>query len=191
MTDEQAATTPIPFFTAVQLLYIKLGVPEPPVDGSAAPSTGRWIYVHSGATSVGHFVIQLAKLSGLKVAASSSPHNFDLLKRLGADVVVSYRDADFAEQVKRATGDSIELGVDCITDGTLAQAVTVFSPKGGAIGTILPPGPDLPRQDVEVRKTLVYTMTAGEDQKLGETVFKADPRDRDTLVECACTRTCP
>ena len=155
MTSEEAATTPIAFFTAVQLLFIRLEIAEPPADGSAAQSSGRWIYIHSGATAVGHFAIQLAKLSGLKVAASSSPHNFDLLKKLGADVVVNYRDEDFAQQVKKATDDSVELGIDCITDGTLAQAVTVFGPKGGKIATILPSEAKLPRDDVEVRKTLV------------------------------------
>ena len=42
-------------------------------------------------TSVGRFAIQLAKLSGLKVATTASEKNWDKLKALGADLVVDYK----------------------------------------------------------------------------------------------------
>lgn len=42
-------------------------------------------------TSVGRFAIQLAKLSGLKVATTASRKNWDRLKELGADLVVDYK----------------------------------------------------------------------------------------------------
>lgn len=34
------------------------------------------------------FAIQLAKLASYKVVTTSSPHNFELVKSLGADVVI-------------------------------------------------------------------------------------------------------
>lgn len=41
--------------------------------------------------SVGQFAIQLAHLSGYKVATVASPHNYALVKSLGADVVYDVR----------------------------------------------------------------------------------------------------
>ena len=43
------------------------------------------------ATSVGQYAIQLAKLSGLRVATTASEKKWDLVKGLGADVVVDYK----------------------------------------------------------------------------------------------------
>ena len=45
-------------------------------------------------TSVGRFAIQLAKLSGLRVATTASK-NFDRLKALGADLIVNYKAKKF------------------------------------------------------------------------------------------------
>ena len=54
----------------------------------AAPIQGEtWIFIYGGSTCVGLYAIQLAKLSGYKIATVASPRNHELLKRYGADVV--------------------------------------------------------------------------------------------------------
>ena len=64
-----------------------------------------------GAGAVGHFAIELAKFSGARVAATvSGPQKAELAKQAGADLVVNYRDADAADQLRgfapRWTGSS-------------------------------------------------------------------------------------
>ena len=49
-------------------------------------------------TSVGRFAIQLAKFSGLKVATTASPKNWDRLKDLGADLIVDYKASSLQKQ---------------------------------------------------------------------------------------------
>ena len=44
------------------------------------------------------FAVQLAKLAGYKIVSTSSPRNFELVKLLGADVVV-----DVSIRVSRST----------------------------------------------------------------------------------------
>jgi hypothetical protein len=51
ITPAQAATAPIPLFTAMQALYLRLGIPYPDQDNSKVK--GKWILIWSGSTSVG------------------------------------------------------------------------------------------------------------------------------------------
>ena len=73
-------------YTSIQVLYgpRTLGLPKP---ADKVPPAGTWFFIYGGSSSVGQYVIQLAKLSGYKVATVASPHNFKLVKDFGADVV--------------------------------------------------------------------------------------------------------
>jgi NADPH:quinone reductase-like Zn-dependent oxidoreductase len=53
--------------------------------------------VHAGAGGLGSTVIQLAKHLGATVARTASGRNAELVRTLGADVVVDYTKEDFAE----------------------------------------------------------------------------------------------
>ena len=73
--------------TAFQALYgsraLNLVQPFDP-----APLQGEtWIFIYGGNTSVALYAIQLAKLSGYKVATVASPRNHELVLSYGADVV--------------------------------------------------------------------------------------------------------
>lgn len=72
--------------TAIQVLYgpRALGLRQP---GDETSADGTWLFIYGGSSSVGQYAIQLAKLSGYKVATVASPHNHELVKNLGADVV--------------------------------------------------------------------------------------------------------
>lgn len=127
VTDEQAATTPVPAYTAVvrrrglDILTVQLGLfgktrlalPQPARNGQG--SSDLTIYVHAGSTSVGVYVIQLAKMAGLRVISSSSEHNWPLLRKLGADQVVDYRDPDLVEKVKKLANGGVDAVYDCYT----------------------------------------------------------------------------
>lgn len=163
--------------TAVQMLYLPgtcLGLPQFPE--KAAPNT--WILIWSGATAVGSFAIQLAKLSGVNVATTASPKQWASLRSYGADVVLDYRDPDVVGKLKAATGDSIRYGIDCIAKGDSTRlAQLAFCPDGGHLITALINEENLPRPEVRTDFTFVYTLL-GEDQPLYGVVFKSDASHR-------------
>lgn len=53
---------------------------------------GMHVLVNGGAGSLGNAAIAIAKAQGCTVTATSSPHNFEFLKALGADHTLDYRD---------------------------------------------------------------------------------------------------
>jgi len=75
---------------------------------------GELLLVHGGASGIGTHAIQVAHALGAVVAATAgSPAKLDLCAELGADVVISYRDEDFVDSVRAATGGT---GADVILD---------------------------------------------------------------------------
>ncbi|MFD0589341.1 NADP-dependent oxidoreductase [Paenibacillus sp. GCM10027627] len=58
---------------------------------------GQKILIHAGAGGVGTFAIQLAKRMGAFVATTASDKGSDLVKSLGADLVINYKKENFEE----------------------------------------------------------------------------------------------
>ena len=86
---ELGAALGVPAMTAHRALF---------ADG---PVNGKNVLVAGGAGAVGHFAIELAKFYGARVAATvSGPRKAELAAQAGADLVVNYRDADAADQIK-------------------------------------------------------------------------------------------
>ncbi|ODV89699.1 hypothetical protein CANCADRAFT_32875 [Tortispora caseinolytica NRRL Y-17796] len=156
---EEASSWGVKITTISQALYINLGLP---LFGQKDPNAeGKWFLVWSGATSVGQAAVQAAALAGYKVVATASPHSFDLVKKLGATAVLDYHDSDVAEQIRKLTNDSLELGIDTISeDKSIPTAVEAFGSKGGKLALLLPYSSQ-PRKDVELLFVLAYTSMAG------------------------------
>jgi len=57
---------------------------------------GQKVFIQAGSGGVGTFAIQLAKHIGAFVATTTSSANADLVKSLGADLVIDYKTQDFA-----------------------------------------------------------------------------------------------
>lgn len=75
---------------------------------------GESFLVHGGSSGIGSTAIQIAKHHGARVfATAGSSEKCDFCRELGADAAINYREADFAEEVKRLTEG---LGVDVILD---------------------------------------------------------------------------
>lgn len=75
---------------------------------------GETILVHGGASGIGTHAIQIAKALGAQVAVTAgSPAKQALCTELGADVTISYRDEDFVDRIRAATGGR---GADVILD---------------------------------------------------------------------------
>ncbi len=60
---------------------------------------GQKVFIQAGTGGVGTFAIQLSKHLGATVATTVSAGNIDLVKRLGADVVIDYKTEDFDEKL--------------------------------------------------------------------------------------------
>ncbi|PIL24403.1 hypothetical protein GSI_14156 [Ganoderma sinense ZZ0214-1] len=108
--------------------------------------------------AVDQCVILLAHASGHKVATTVSPHNFNLVKALGADAVFDYRDPEVVAKIKKTTGGSLTKAVDAISDLN-SQRISAESlgPKGGKIVLVqsIQEGAT-ERKDVVLQPSLLY-----------------------------------
>lgn len=95
---------------------------------------GESLLVHGGSSGIGTAAIQLAKAirAGVTVLVTAgSAAKLARCAELGADVGISYRDEDFVERGRQATGG---VGVDVVLDNMgasyLARNVAVLAPDG-------------------------------------------------------------
>jgi putative PIG3 family NAD(P)H quinone oxidoreductase len=80
---------------------------------------GQFLLVHGGSSGIGTMAIQLAREVGAHVAVTAgSPEKLEACHELGAEVLVNYREQDFVEEVRRATGGA---GADVILDNMGAK----------------------------------------------------------------------
>ncbi|KAK4704786.1 hypothetical protein P7C70_g1422, partial [Phenoliferia sp. Uapishka_3] len=148
--------------TAVQALYFRHGLPQP----TKPLKTSEPFLVWGGATSVGLYAVQLAKLSGYEVIATASPKNFELLKSLGVDAVYSYSDPQTPELISAAY-PTLSLALDTISEPATSQATSKSLGKEGStkrkIIKLLPvQDGDNAGLDVDLETTLVYTVLGKE-----------------------------
>ena len=102
VSAELGASLGVPALTAHRCLF---------ADGSI---DGQTVLVAGGAGAVGHFAIELAKRAGARVVSTvSGPQKADLAAKAGADLVVNYREADAADQIRSFAGAT---GVDRVVE---------------------------------------------------------------------------
>jgi NADPH2:quinone reductase len=93
----RAAALPETFFTVWANLF-----------GHGRLQSGETVLIHGGTSGIGVTAIQLAKAFGARVIATAgSADKCAAMTKLGADVAVNYREADFVEAVKTATGGKL------------------------------------------------------------------------------------
>lgn len=98
-TFVQGSVVPLAAATASVGLFNKDSLNLNPPVGGSPKSLGKTLLVWGGASSVGSSAIQLAHAAGYTVAATASSHNFDVLRTLGADILVNYHDENAIEQL--------------------------------------------------------------------------------------------
>ncbi|KAI5122715.1 hypothetical protein M0805_009768 [Coniferiporia weirii] len=144
---EEASTLPLAIFTAAIGLFVNLSLREPPAPGTPIEANAGAVIVYGASSSVGVYVVQLAKCAGyfvVGVAGSSC----DYARELGADIVVDYRahksDAELEDAlVKALSGRSCSAACDTIVTGdstpVLAGAIAKASHGGrGKVTHLLP-----------------------------------------------------
>src|SRR5262249_42475182 len=66
----------------------------------ARVQAGDKVLIHAGSGGVGSFAIQLAKHLGATVTTTASARNHELVRSLGADVIIDYKTTRFDEVVR-------------------------------------------------------------------------------------------
>jgi len=121
-----AAAAPSLFATAYGALFLRTNL-----------QAGQTILIHGGAGAVARLAVQLAKRSGAHVIATASTGNLDLLRHLGADVVVDYRTQRFEDFAQ-----GVDVVLDTVGGQTRERSWPLIRP-GGVLASLLPPPPDL------------------------------------------------
>ena len=123
LTMEEAASIPLVGLTAWQVLMERAKLQQ-----------GQKVLIHAGSGGVGTFAIQLAKHIGATVATTTSTANVDLVRSLGADVVIDYKQEDFAKVLH-----GYDLVLHSLGKDTLEKSLEVLKPGGKLISISGPP----------------------------------------------------
>ena len=123
LTMEEAASIPLVGLTAWQALIERANLKR-----------GEKVLIHAGSGGVGTFAIQLAKQVGATVATTTSTANMDLVRSLGADVVIDYKKEDFAHVLS-----DYDVVLNSLDKVTLEKSLRVLKPGGQLISISGPP----------------------------------------------------
>lgn len=129
-------------------------------------------------------VLQLAKLSGFSpIIATASPHNFDLVKSLGATHTIdrSLSTDEIAAAVKTITSEPVKVVYDAISlESTQLSAYSLLS-SGGSLILVL--SPLIPEDKLTADKKVVNTvgiLQLENNKELGRSLFAVLPQYLET-----------
>jgi NADPH:quinone reductase-like Zn-dependent oxidoreductase len=126
---EEAASLPLVSLTAWQAL-VENGKIE----------KGQKVFIQAGSGGVGTIAIQLAKHLGATVATTASARNFDLLKGLGADILIDYKNQDFENVL-----NNYDLVINSQDKKTLEKSFNILQKGGKVISISGPPTAEFAR----------------------------------------------
>ncbi|WDZ98623.1 NADP-dependent oxidoreductase [Mucilaginibacter sp. SJ] len=126
LSMEEAASIPLVGLTAWQALIEKGNLKK-----------GQKVFIQAGSGGVGTIAIQLAKYLGATVATTTSTANTELVKKLGADVVIDYKKEEFGKVLH-----GYDLVLNSQDGKTLEKSLRVLKPEGKLISISGPPDPD-------------------------------------------------
>ncbi len=125
MTHAEAAAVPLAGMTALQALRD---------EGEFKP--GQKVLINGASGGVGTYAIQIAKMLGAStVTAVCSGKNIELVKSLGADLVIDYTQQDFTKSSAK-----YDIVFDAVGNRSLSECESVLQPKGIYITTQPYPG---------------------------------------------------
>jgi NADPH:quinone reductase len=120
-SDIEAASLPETFFTVWSNVFDR-----------AHLQAGETLLIQGGTSGIGVTAIQLAKAAGATVIATAgSDEKCAACIKLGADHAINYRDADFAEEVKRITdGRGVNVILDMVAGSYVARELKCLTEDG-------------------------------------------------------------
>ncbi|MBD8016561.1 NADP-dependent oxidoreductase [Planococcus wigleyi] len=148
MTFEEGAAIPLTGLTAYQCL----------VD-FAEVKKGDKVLIHAGAGGVGSMAIQIANSIGAYVATTASDKNDELVKSLGANRVINYREEDFSELL-----EDFDAVLDTMGGEVLDKSFKVLKKGGKLISIAGQPSAEKAEQH-EVKASDFWLEPSGEQLK--------------------------
>ena len=127
LSMEEAGSIPLVGLTAWQAL-VEIGKIK----------KGQKVFIQAGSGGVGTFAIQLAKNLGAYVATTTSTKNIDLVKSLGADLIIDYKTEDFETKLKE-----YDLVLHSNRDPKiLEKSLRILKSGGKLVSLVGPPTPE-------------------------------------------------
>lgn len=150
MSFEEGAAIPLTGLTAYQCLV-----------NFAELKKGDKVLIHAGAGGVGSMAIQIANSIGAYVATTASDKNDELVKSLGANRVINYREEDFSELL-----EDFDAVLDTMGGEILDKSFKVLK-KGGKLISIAGQPSSEKAEQHEVKASDYWLEPSGEQlQKL-------------------------
>lgn len=95
---------------------------------------GETVLIHGGAGGVGSFAIQIAKAAGTYVYTTCGSYDTELVKSLGADRVIDYRNEDFVDIITQETkGQGVDVTFSTVGGEVLAKSLNVTKADSRAV----------------------------------------------------------
>ncbi|WP_336327694.1 NADP-dependent oxidoreductase [Halovenus sp. HT40] len=150
LSHEEAAAVPMAGQTAFHALYNEGGL-----------NTGEALFVHAAAGGVGHMAVQFASHTGARVIGTASGRNEEILRDLGVDEFVNYREERFEDVL-----DGVDFVLDAVGGDVLERSIEIVQP-GGVVVTL----PEPPSQEA-VRR---YQDENNADVRFFDVIMDSDP----------------
>ncbi|MDO9709557.1 NAD(P)H-quinone oxidoreductase [Paracraurococcus lichenis] len=146
----RAAALPETFFTVWANLF-----------GHGRLAAGETVLIHGGTSGIGVTAIQLAKAFGATVIATAgSAAKCEAMRKLGADHAVNYREQDFVEAVKQATGGKLaDVVLDMVGAEYFARNLRCLAMDGRLVIIAFLGGFEAPKVDLRPIMTRRLTVT--------------------------------
>jgi NADPH:quinone reductase-like Zn-dependent oxidoreductase len=144
MSWAEAAAFPLATLTAWRMLVTRARV-----------AAGERVLIWGAGGGVAQAAIQIARLHGAEVVAtSSSDEKLETARRLGADHVVNHATADVVAEVRRLLGRrTVEVVVDSVGEATWPMSLRLLGPAGRLVTCGATSGPFV---SLDVRKLFWY-----------------------------------
>lgn len=123
VTFDEAATVPFGAHTALYFLK-DLGYIQ----------KGQKVLIYGASGGVGTFAVQLAKHFGAEVTGVCSTANVEMVKSLGADMVIDYTEEDFTK-----SGETYDIIFDTVGKAPLLRSKKSLKPKGVFLAAYIRP----------------------------------------------------
>ncbi len=117
----EAVSLVLNYVTAYQMLH-----------HSAKVKSGQRVLVHGASGGVGTALLQLGRVAGLEMYGTCSSRGASAVSGLGA-VPIDYQNQDFVEEIRRLTGDGVDVVFDGIGGTHMWRSRKALRPGGNVV----------------------------------------------------------
>lgn len=139
--------------------------------------SGQKVLIHGAAGAVGAFAVQFAKEVGAEIYATSSEEDKELVKSLGADVVIDYKKTDFTIVAK-----DIDLVLVLVGGDTQEKSYNILKEGGRLVSTTGPIIENLARNHKVTGIAMVIKQSAKDLAAITELIDKGKLKTDIALV---------